>query len=749
MAMRTRRSSLALAGIVGLGVVCSLVAGLSVHRGQLGDARATFGRLTQQRAGAVRQQVVAQIQALRALKALYAASQQVDEAEFVTFVDDWLPAAERARQVAPLALGWLPADRSDPGLIRIDRGSVRLPVPATPEAAAFLDHLPELTVAGELIARTGILFRNLAKVRPGHAVTLFAPLDRAGAFGEEHLRGYLFAVLDLNSLLRAVPSAAPVFERSSLLIGGDASVIAAYPPELAGATAGDALTASSALEFPGFRLDLEFVGDPKTFRPPFWTDALALMSLASGLVVTLILASYVRAMMIRNRALQEASLAAERASTMKSEFLATMSHEIRTPMNAVLGMTELLIDSELEARQMRYARSAFTSAEQLLRILDDILDFSKIELGRLELDPVAIDLLELIDGLGDLFAVQTREKAVEFVTRYLPGTERFVLADPVRLRQIITNLAANAIKFTEQGHIVLTVEQRHDAPDGDGRVTLRISIEDTGIGIAPAAQARLFQRFEQLDGAIARKYGGTGLGLAICRQLVELMGGEIGVESTPGRGSTFWFMLTLRRHQADGVPPPLASSSEDVRILVVDQLPINRTLVAEQLELHGMRCAGAPGGEDALRQLREAARAADPFQIVLIDGSMPGRNDARLAQSIKAEPTLRNAALIMFSAAGGGDLREVCAERGFSGHVAKPIRIAQLIEVLTARLPERSRRRPGRPGALAGGRRRGALPTHRLAVRRRPGAARRGQPSPPGVRRRRPRTAGLRGHGRR
>jgi signal transduction histidine kinase/DNA-binding response OmpR family regulator/HPt (histidine-containing phosphotransfer) domain-containing protein len=322
----------------------------------------------------------------------------------------------------------------------------------------------------------------------------------------------------------------------------------------------------------------------------------------------------------RTRQLERAQHAAEAATQAKSEFLANMSHEIRTPMNAILGMSYLALQSGLDARQRNYVEKVHGAAESLLGIINDILDFSKIEAGKLEIEHIPFELGDVLDRLASLVGMRAGEKGLELLFDLPPELPTALVGDPSRLGQILLNLGNNAVKFTERGEVTLAVSMVERAPE---RAVLRFEMRDTGVGMASEACQRLFQPFTQADASTSRRYGGTGLGLAICRHLVECMGGEIGVDSEPGRGSRFHFTLPFSLQS--GAQPVLESAAlRRARVLVVDDHPAARELLCTLAAALGLRTEAAADGAAALAAVARADAADDPFNLLFLDWCMPG-----------------------------------------------------------------------------------------------------------------------------
>ena len=395
--------------------------------------------------------------------------------------------------------------------------------------------------------------------------------------------------------------------------------------------------------------------------------------------------------------IKQAEQRAEAADRAKSQFLANMSHEIRTPMNGVMGMAELLAATELNTKQKGFANIIIKSGEALLTIINDILDFSKIDAGQMELHPESFDLADAIEDVAILVSASAAEKDLELAVRFAPDLPRMLVGDAGRIRQVVTNLMSNAVKFTEKGHVFVDISGDVSGGSDGPCANLEIRIEDTGVGISEEKQATIFDKFTQVDNTATRAHEGTGLGLSISRSLIELMGGKICLESTLGKGSVFFFTIELPVHEGAQQPNTAPIDVTGSRILIIDDNAVNRTILEEQMQAWRFAGKSVASGEEGIALLRAAPSFDSAFDAVIIDYHMPGMNGVEVAQIIRADSVIGNTPIVMLTSVDQTNIGHDLAGLNVQGHLVKPAKASHLLESLVLALQENKKAPLERP----------------------------------------------------
>jgi signal transduction histidine kinase/DNA-binding response OmpR family regulator len=692
------------------------------------DERRYVDQLIERRTQMIATSVRRGMRQLDLLVGYYEASQSVESHEMAEFLGSvWTAFPEwEASGALPVAMGWVDTARTAEDTIIVYQDGTEQTITVSSDLHDLLD---EVVIKFNANRRT-IMVRGrpdwgLFGEKGGRFLTALKPVFHVPESGEGVMRGTVYAIFDAKALIEGTmrrQGPGPLLQarfgdyNSRFLIIDELGDISGDTSQFIPAQA----PYSRELVVGGMRFTLDFFRDSgwsytemkpwSAVRADRGRDA-ALIGLGVGALFFVVLSYFAR----QNERLRHLMAAANEAAQVKTDFLATMSHEIRTPMNGIFGMTELLNRTKLSEKQRRYTDTILSSAEVLLSIIDDILDFSKLDSGKMDLDPVPTHLADTFEDAIRMLEEKAREKSVELDLRIARDIPQSVLVDTLRLKQVLMNLIGNAVKFTRAGRVIVRLDPVRDAMVGPGEVCLRVSITDTGIGIAAANLNRIFERFSQSDSSTTRRFGGTGLGLAICRQIIELMGGRIGVESELGKGSTFWFELTVPIDPAalEAVPAVvdpaaderLAADAPSVRpfagrrVLVAEDSLINQLYVKETLERLGCAVSIAANGMEAVDLCRSEA-----FHAVIMDCHMPVMDGYQAAADIirrVAERAIPYVPVIAFTANVTEESRTRCLSIGMVDYLTKPAKTVELLETLQRCFADRDARLAAASAALA------------------------------------------------
>ena len=664
-----RTICLVVLAVLGTGIVLSTLSAQILQHASQHSREQLFLSAVEGRNAAIKSRLKSIQEVLWAMGAFYEASKEVELGEFDIFAQALVDASsERQQAHAIQAVGWISAagdTRDENSFVNLGQSATSLKL--TDNAGSFLAMLQKTSVRREVGATLSVPFQAFAKTDDDMLATFVKPVyqtELKGAVNRPVLRGHVFVVVSLSRLFALTETEGEI-SPALLTVWPGRSAHQGTPlfDEVGNRGEDDDYMVHRRF------LDIGLLPVMLAYTPDRHFMSLdhhyGFSTFWAGLLLTMLVCGLIVHGWHNRQTLEKARQEAEEANRMKSEFLANMSHEIRTPMNGIIGMAELLQKTGLDEQQQNYANTIANSAEALLHIINDILDFSKIEAGDMQLEPVPLDLQVVAEELGDLFAVYASDKNIEFVVRVAPDVPRMVRADMVRLRQVLNNFINNAIKFTEQGFVQFSIEKRGEK--------LRFSVKDTGVGISPEAIQHIFERFSQADASTTRRFGGTGLGLAICKQLVDMMGGEMGVESQPGEGSYFWFEVALEViPETEQQVNPLRL--EGARVLVADDLEATNSVVTELLVSAGAQCTSCNSVQEVYSHLHEAASVDAPFDMIIFDYTMPHAErffSHQLSSTAAAKQPLP--ALIAMVPAAVQVPEAELSSRGMTGVVIKPI----------------------------------------------------------------------------